>query len=236
MVILVLPTKIHWNWQKRDDNSDLTWSQEIAVLNTTANTLTLTGQTGTEYILATGGDNPLPIELISFQAELLKDETVELTWITSSEINNDYFTIERSVDRTSWEIFDKVKGAGNSEQQTSYSTIDSFPYNGVTYYRLKQTDFDGQYKYFDVRKIALDILRESHIRIFPNPVENKTILRGNNKEIEKIEVYNALGQEVTGNIEILERNKSELLLDLSNLRRGIFYVKTKSTINRVYKR
>ena len=88
----------------------------------------------------------LPIELLSFDAEE-HNNVVELKWSTITEINNDFFTIERSSDANNWEELFIVNGAGNSNVQLFYMVTDKFPLNGINYYRLKQTDFNGDYSY-----------------------------------------------------------------------------------------
>jgi hypothetical protein len=84
----------------------------------------------------------LPITLLSFTAEE-KNEEIVLQWITASETNNDYFTIERSQDGNIFEAISKIIGAGNSIVTKEYSLIDNMPLSGISYYRLRQTDYDG---------------------------------------------------------------------------------------------
>jgi len=86
------------------------------------------------------GAAPLPITLVSFEA-VVKDNTVQLTWITSSEINNDFFTMERSFDAKNWEELLIVNGAGNSNQFLSYMETDFNPLEGISYYRFKTNRF-----------------------------------------------------------------------------------------------
>ena len=91
--------------------------------------------------------SPLPIELLHFSA-IAGEAGVSLKWSTATEINNDYFTIQRSIDGLNWEIINYMQGAGNSNRVISYEWDDKNPIQGISYYRLKQTDFDGQYEYF----------------------------------------------------------------------------------------
>ena len=90
--------------------------------------------------------NPLPIELATFTTTPL-DNLVEIRWTTLSEINNAYFTVERSVNGLNWEEVKIVNSYGNSTTTQHYQTKDESPLDGLTYYRLKQTDFDGSYSY-----------------------------------------------------------------------------------------
>ncbi|MDD4150387.1 MAG: T9SS type A sorting domain-containing protein, partial [Bacteroidales bacterium] len=97
-------------------------------------------------------NTPLPIELIEFNAKR-NENLVDLEWITSSEINNDYFTIERSKDAKNFEFVTNYLGAGNSNKQINYNTTDFNPYNNISYYRLKQTDFDGNFSYSNIVQV-----------------------------------------------------------------------------------
>lgn len=88
----------------------------------------------------------LPIELKMFNAAI-DGKNVLLRWTTSTEVQNDYFTIERSADAGLWEAITTVKGMGNSNHEVNYSVFDTSPLKGISYYRLKQTDYDTQSKY-----------------------------------------------------------------------------------------
>ncbi|MEM9982731.1 MAG: hypothetical protein AAF734_09550, partial [Bacteroidota bacterium] len=98
----------------------------------------------TRFTLATARRSitPLPIELLSFDAKAVSSKEVHLTWQTLTELNNAYFTVERSLDAATWEAIGEVPGAGNSASLLSYLYVDQAPYQGISYYRLKQTDFD----------------------------------------------------------------------------------------------
>jgi hypothetical protein len=119
---------------------------------------------------------PLPIELLSFDAKLVNND-VELKWTTTTEINNDYFTIERSADAQLFTPIITTDGAGNSSQVINYETIDTSPLEGRSYYRLKQTDFNGVFSYSDVVPISIDQLTAKNpvINVFPNPSTGKDI-------------------------------------------------------------
>ncbi|MCB9364818.1 MAG: T9SS type A sorting domain-containing protein [Flavobacteriales bacterium] len=136
------------------------------------------------------GVNPLPIDLISFDGKLNEDQ-VDLTWITSSEINNDYFTIERSKDGFEWEVINKIKGAGNSNTTLKYVYIDKNPLKGISYYRLKQTDFNGDYSYSET--VTVQLVNKEDILIYPNPVKDYLTI-SNLCEGCNISVYSALGE------------------------------------------
>jgi hypothetical protein len=102
-----------------------------------------------------GGVNPLPIELLDFSAAY-NGTGVDLRWSTASELNNDHFTIERSADgSTFYEILTMV-GAGTTTQTSSYAAADKDPLTGTSYYRLKQTDFDGKFRYSRIVPVEID--------------------------------------------------------------------------------
>jgi hypothetical protein len=88
----------------------------------------------------------LPIDLLSFNVEVL-EERIELSWISLSESNNAYFNLERSADGINFISLFKIEGAGNSTETKYYSALDDDPFDGASYYRLKQADYDGEMSY-----------------------------------------------------------------------------------------
>lgn len=113
------------------------------------------------------GLNPLPVELVSFSGECQEDK-VALSWSTASEINNDYFTVERSSDGHDYVSVGVVDGASNSNQLLRYFFEDAQPQE-TGYYRLKQTDFDGAYEYSDVVFVACSETGGLEVLVYPNP-------------------------------------------------------------------
>ena len=124
----------------------------------------ITGTTGSNYesdmgfdgFQGFGGGQPLPVDLVSFSGELNPSESaVVLNWVIASQVNNDFFEIERSVDIEEWETIDIIEGAGTVNVEMTYNTLDYNPVTGVSYYRLKQTDHNGDYKTFNPIAITL---------------------------------------------------------------------------------
>lgn len=113
-------------------------------------------------------DQPLPVEFLHITAEPIK-EGVKILWATASETKNDYFTIERSVDMKNFETVTKVEGAGNSKRQINYSYIDHFPHSGIAYYRVRQTDHNGQFDYSKI--VSVNKQAPQEVAIFPNPLD-----------------------------------------------------------------
>ena len=113
-------------------------------------------------------NQPQPVTLQYFTAELMSDY-VQLNWATVTEINNDYFTIERSDESLQFDSIASLPGAGNSNTVLKYSEIDSSPFGGVSYYRLKQTDFDRKFSYSNVVRIVNDKPSKEPLSLYPNP-------------------------------------------------------------------
>lgn len=167
----------------------------------------------------------LPVTLINFEAEC-QGGSKKILWTTSSEINNDYFTIEKSVDAIKWETVTHVQGAGNSNQPINYSYIDdSYENNNQsTYYRLKQTDFDGNFEYFNVIPISCEVLDASPL-IFPNPATNNITISGN--KLNKIEIIDVLGR-IVKQAQPHSTN-TNIEIDISNISNGTYVVKIYET-------
>ncbi len=112
--------------------------------------------------------SPLPITLLNFDA-IKNDNKVDISWSTASEQNNDHFTVQRSKDAITFEDVTTIKGATNSSSIINYNETDYNPYNGLSYYRLKQTDLNGSVKYFNMVPVNYGFEQSKGINIFPNP-------------------------------------------------------------------
>ncbi len=147
----------------------------------------------------------LPIILTSFDVTKHNERSSKLNWKTSSEINSDFFGIERSKDGNNWETIGRVTAAGNSSKEQAYEFIDdNLPLirtkEQVFYYRLRMTDLDGQYKYSDVRGVNFGKLSTGVVTIYPNPtVEHINVdLSGMDLDAGKVDlfVYDMTGRQV----------------------------------------
>jgi hypothetical protein len=159
-----------------------------------------------------------PVRLLYFK--VVKDGSeVDINWQTASEINNDYFTVEKSINGIDFTPVATVDGAGNSQSTLNYQTTDYAPYNGISYYRLKQTDFDGTVSYSKI--IAVNIEGDENINIYPNPGTGIFNIQGFGKESE-ITVHNPLGQTI-----LIKRTFSDSSeIDLTSQPSGVYYIKT----------
>jgi hypothetical protein len=176
----------------------------------------------------------LPIELADFSAAVSADQTVALQWTTLTELNNDYFTLERSADGIVWEVLKTVAGAGNSQEALTYYEEDSYPLKGISYYRLKQTDVDGQYSYSTIRAVEITP-QNKPLLVYPNPTVDKVVLQGPVLIAAELRVFNAQGQEVTTQIRTANSGTSVLTLDLSALPKGVYIIQTPTQVRQVTK-
>ncbi len=185
--------------------------------NLTVNDLSTYDNNSTDAIATMAS---LPVELTSFMANTMKT-AVELNWTTATEINNDYFTIERSVDGAEFEALEDIKGNGTTTAAQRYSYTDEAPLNGTSYYRLKQTDFDGSFEYSKVVAVEYNIL-EASVSIFPNPVANvANIELPSTEESVTIQVMDISGRVIQS--EIIDAPQGETVsMDVTSLQNGLY--------------
>jgi hypothetical protein len=120
---------------------------------------------------AVGFSNPLPVELLSFTAKIQK-EVVVLDWATASEMNSDFFEVQRSTDGLTYTELGRVSAAGNSNVLVRYSFNDNQPVRGVNYYRLRQVDIDGTETFSPIRSVNYI---PGKVTVFPNPVADRVV-------------------------------------------------------------
>ncbi|HIA06674.1 MAG TPA: T9SS type A sorting domain-containing protein [Flavobacteriales bacterium] len=169
----------------------------------------------------------MPIDLVSFTADL-DNSDVHVDWTVASQTNNDYFNIQRSIDGFDWEDIANVAGAGSSSQMLSYSYVDTDPYLGVSYYRLKQTDYDGNFEIFEPVAVLYDI-DMVELLISPNPVTDAIRITTDgmvHNDLNIIRIYDVKGNMVLHNnlIGVL-KNYS---INVDALVPGIYIVKSKN--------
>lgn len=160
---------------------------------------------------------PLPIELISFRADLA-GQVVEISWATAAEINNDFFTLELSDNGADWGIIGEEDGAGNSTLRLDYSFIDYNPIPGLSYYRLKQTDYDGQFEYFDPAVVLYE--PDNLFKVFPNPTTDYLKI-STSSDLSKalINIKNLNGQT---KITEIPSSAHQATVDISSLSEGVY--------------
>ncbi|MBP7807718.1 MAG: T9SS type A sorting domain-containing protein [Bacteroidia bacterium] len=170
------------------------------------------------------GAVPLPIELTSFDVFVTGD-SVNLTWITATEKNNDYFIVEKSSDAINFAEVEKVNGAGNSNKSLSYGATDVNPLKGTSYYRLKQVDFDGSISYSKLKTISFNE-EMSDFSVIPNPANDEVTIKFNCKSVanEMIHVYNHRGDLVLSKEVQCSEGINNTTIDVSGMNKGLYFV------------
>jgi Secretion system C-terminal sorting domain len=184
------------------------------------NLITLQG-TGTTSMV-------LPVELTEFNVQP-SPIGFDLSWITASENNNDYFSVERSADGRTFESIGQVKGAGTSIVEQSYTFTDKNPLKGYNYYRLNQVDYDGKSEYSPVRSVKLGT--GSSAILSPNPIQQgnsaNLMVDATDENDLTIEVFNTLGQAVLRQQTSVSKGVNSIQLELLALPKGIYTLTTK---------
>jgi hypothetical protein len=163
--------------------------------------------------------SPLPITLISFTAVLF-EEGVKLSWSTAAEINNEFFTIQKSKDESGWEDVLQVPGNGTTSNTQFYSAFDQQPLSGTSYYRLKQTDIDGKESYSPIVSIKRTV-EISNMSVYPNPASSQIVIRFRSFGNYQVVIDGISGQPVQNAIAF---TGSEMTMDVSPFKTGIYFV------------
>lgn len=170
----------------------------------------------------------LPIDLYSFTA-IPQQESVELNWATASELNNDYFEVQRSIDGRTYETIGEVLGAGDSDTRIDYSFEDEEPLSGDVFYRLKQIDFDGKYSYYIVRVSVQNDSEAFTIRsLSANPLVygdlNYQVYLPKSSQVW-MQLYNTKGEVLYENRAEMAEGYSRLSIPEDRLKSGVLLLK-----------
>ncbi len=178
-------------------------------------------------------NSPLPVKLIAFTAKLIKGST-KLAWTTASEINNNYFDIERSIDGHQFEKVGTLKAKGNSNSRADYAFIDAtspeaLKSANVLYYRLKQVDISGKFDYSNVLSVSqFENAMFEVIATVPNPFNDETTISYKTSNISQVDIHitDAFGKLIkTETINpVIGANNYKLMLDDLNAS-GVYFVK-----------
>lgn len=168
--------------------------------------------------------NILPIELVYFNV-FCSGKDVLISFATASENNNDFFSIEESDNAVDWHVIKEIKAKGNTNTLSEYEYYHPFNSNRKSYYRLKQTDFDGSFSYSKISVINCeDIL--SDIIIVPNPATNTILINGITTST-KVAIYSLTGELLI--TKKLDANHHQI--DVSNLSNGTYLIQFTNTRN-----
>ncbi len=178
-----------------------------------------------------GGTTPLPVELLYFNVS--KSDNIILSWATATEINNDYFLIERSEDGSHFYEIGRVDGNGDSNKEIKYEFTDKFAFASVEYYRLKQVDFDGQFEHFEVKRINTGLEKEqAQISAYPTVVKNGNLKLTSNTpfQIQQITMYSLSGGESKSlSQKIIQENPLNYQVNTTEMSKGLYLLKVISS-------
>jgi hypothetical protein len=234
----IIPVKVSsGTWYKPSNATNITngTSEGTGSITEGTNTLSWTGLTTFSFDMGAGDEAAaLPISLLSFTAKP-QTSRVRLDWSTASEENNDYFTIERSIDGEHfYELFRK-QGAGVSTTNLYYFGYDNQPVEGISYYRLKQTDYNGQFAYSDIESVNFNGKSSNketvNLIIYPNPSENgKFHVRfdARNQETYHIAIYDAVGKLVYYQDYEAEKGVNDHIIELQGVASGIYQLEIRN--------
>lgn len=200
----------HWDGSYWDRSP--TWTNATNVGGTSW-TQTRSGITSFSPFAVEDLQQDLPIELLAFNAKRLNFAEVQLDWSTATEINNQGFEVERML--ANEQEFTKiawVDGAGNTTEIQTYDLLDDNSYSGISYYRLKQIDFDGTFSYSPVRAVE-GIQPVNDITVFPNPTRDFLNIRFSKIESKEVttRIYASDGKLVLNRTDDLTAQNSQVL-------------------------
>ena len=163
-----------------------------------------------------------PTSLIYFKA-ICNSEKVSLDWETASEKNCDYFTIQKSYDGLSFVDIALMKAAGTKTTNSKYNWIDSNPFSGASYYRLKQTDYDGESKTYNI--VSANCKSNVSVVAYNNN-EGSIVVTINTETSANFSttIYNALGSKIMSKALFADEGNNVYKLDISSLTSGVYFV------------
>jgi hypothetical protein len=217
----------------RSTDSGTTWAQEGGTVNTTNHTVSLDGINSFSRWTLGSSAAPLPVELTSFTANVIDNKRVLLSWQTATEVNNYGFEIERAIDNgkltiDNWEKLGFIVGHGNSYSPKEYSFTDNTLPSRTVKYRLKQIDFEGEFKYSKVINVSIIPDKYSLSQNYPNPFNPTTKISYELPEngFVSLKVFNELGKEVRTLVKKNQQSgKYEVRFNATGMVSGIYFAR-----------
>lgn len=187
------------------------------------------GQFSEFFLHKNNEGSALPVKLTNFSASC--DDIVSINWTTATEQNSDYFVLEKSRDGESWFYVESQQAAGNSNSTINYRLSDENNWNSVTYYRLKQVDFDGKEEIYGPISVLCDG-DKSNMKIYPNP-NNGTftieVSSGESYSDVQLLLTDITGKIVTSKKVDISNGTTQVLMNDLDLRKGSYLVWLKGT-------
>jgi len=166
-------------------------------------------------------DAALPVELVSFNLKK-QNRNIQLFWETATEVQNEGFEILKSNNGKDWEKIGFVNGRGESEVNVQYEFLDTNPFSGYNYYRLRQIDFDGAFEYSDIRVASFENLKET-TTVFPNPVNDEFLVEFSEEKSGLLLITDPRGQ-VMLDVSIVSNRKVNLSVSEMKLTAGMYWI------------
>ncbi len=167
-----------------------------------------------------GGLLPLPVNILSFNAQALKNKTVQLTWNVAAEVDVREYVVERSNDNRNWSAIGSVKAS----QKSAYDFNDNSPASGVNYYRLAIKDLNAAVAFSDIRRVNFSV--KGNMALYPNPANDVLFVSGTDDKNVVVSIYNEVGQIVN----TLSSNGENIRtggIDVSQLLPGAYSIQVK---------
>lgn len=186
----------------------------------------------------TQGGITLPVELMAFDAQAIDGDKSLLTWATASETNNDGFDIEASQDAVGFDKIAFVSGSGTTNHEKKYQFMDERVALGLTYYRLKQIDFDGKFNYSKVVSVLRKTDRFNAISITPNPTSTivNIVVESKNDDNLEIKLLDIFGETVQHQRTTTNQGLTNKSLDLQDLPNGIYFLHLQQAADKIIKK
>jgi hypothetical protein len=219
---------------------NVTWTQVVAPINlnfgndpnndphygmaiTSANNALLASGKIDNFLVT--GSIPLPIRLVGFDAKNINGDHVLVTWTTTMEHLVDHYEVERSVDNSHFELVAKVAAVGESETSQYYSAIDHNPVAGVSYYRLKEIDKDGNFYYSPIVSVIFD--QPEGLEIYPNPAGSYTTINSPKNPVLEVSLYDVTGK-LLQQVQTANGQQS-VKLNTTDLSNGVYVIRVTTT-------
>jgi hypothetical protein len=202
-------------WRSSTDCGTITASK----LNCNTFNLVINGPGIPNQTIAMSNIVTLPVQLVSFDANAEANKVL-LNWKTSSELNNNYFVVERSNDGNNWETVKRVESAKNSNSLIEYTATDDKPMTGMAFYRLKQVDVDGAVTIFNAMQ-AIDFTPAITVSVYPNPAANEFSIEGNKISEATVSITDCMGKSVSL---VSESIGDKMVFNTSELANGIYFI------------
>ncbi|MEM6267818.1 MAG: T9SS type A sorting domain-containing protein [Bacteroidota bacterium] len=168
----------------------------------------------------------LPVEIADFQVEAVQD-AVQLDWATVRESHNAYFSIERSADAGQFHEIDRIEGAGDSDVRLDYQYIDRSPLSGTSYYRLKQTDLNGETSYTEIKSVYFG--GWGAMSVYQRDRDRNLVVESLPEDVVRVELLSISGQILRTTAEI---NTGKAMLETQGLADGMYLVRAITRLGR----